>query len=172
MNMDRNKRQKSERNRIGLISKSAIVVESVTYLSLFLCIFLFACSDKRQSVSGTPSAKFEQYYVQGEQLYAKNCSNCHQKNGTGLGLLYPPLDNSDYMQNNFEEVICLLRHGTKGELVVNGNSYNKEMPGIPALTDLEIAEIATFIYNSWSHEHGIVDVSDVSGILATCEQAD
>ena len=34
----------------------------------------------------TSSPKFEQYYVQGEQLYLKNCSNCHQKTGTGLGL--------------------------------------------------------------------------------------
>jgi len=170
--MDLNEGQTSEENRVKLKSYSALVAESVTYLTLFLSFLFFACSDKKQPASGNPSPKFEQYYVQGEQLYAKNCSNCHQKNGTGLGLLYPPLNKSDYMQNNFETVVCLLRHGIKGELVVNGNSFNKEMPGIPALTDLEIAEIATFIYNSWSNEHGIVDVSDVSGILATCEQAD
>jgi mono/diheme cytochrome c family protein len=107
--------------------------------------------------------------VQGEQLYLKNCSNCHQTNGTGLGLLYPPLDKSDFLQNNFEDVICILKNGQKGEILVNGKSFNKEMPGSPSLTDLEIAEIATFVYNSWSNERGIIEVGDVSKILSICD---
>ena len=117
------------------------------------------------------SAKFNQYYVQGERLYLKHCSNCHQVDGSGLGRVYPPLDTSDYMQKNFREVICLMRHGKNGELIVNGESYNQAMPGIPLLTDLEIAEIATYIYNTWSHERGIVEVKDVSQILSQCQQA-
>jgi cytochrome c551 len=107
--------------------------------------------------------------VQGEQLYLKNCSNCHQKNGAGLGLLYPPLNNSDYLRNNFEEVICILKNGKDGEILVNGKSFNKIMPGIPSLTDLEVAEIATYVYNSWDNQRGIIEVADVSGILSRCD---
>lgn len=115
------------------------------------------------------SAKFNQYYVQGEQLYTKYCSNCHQSDGSGLGRLYPPLNTSDYMQQNFTDVICLMRHGKTGELIVNGESFNQPMPGVPSLTDLEIAEIATYIYNSWSHERGIIEVKEASRILAECQ---
>ena len=122
-----------------------------------------------QKKSEPSSPKFKQYFVQGEKLYLQHCSNCHQKNGGGLGLLYPPLDTSDYMQNHLEDVVCLIRNGKNGELIVNGKNYNQAMPGIASLTDLEIAEITTFIYNSWSHESGIVDVTKVSKILSTCD---
>src|SRR5688572_3373175 len=74
-----------------------------------LFITLLSCSKKSESNNKDSSPKFEQYYIQGEQLYIKNCSNCHQKTGTGLGLLYPPLKQSDYLLNNLEQVICLMR---------------------------------------------------------------
>jgi cytochrome c551 len=113
--------------------------------------------------------KFDQYFVQGEQLYIKNCSNCHQKDGTGLGLIYPPINGSDYLLQNRNEVICLMRNGKSGELIVNGKSFNKEMPSMPLLSDLEIAEIATYIYNSWGNDEGLVEVSEVSSVLAQCD---
>ena len=121
------------------------------------------------SACGKNSPKFNQYYVQGEQLYTKHCSNCHQIDGSGLGQLYPPLDTSDYMQKNLHDVLCLMRHGKTGEIRVNGKSFNHAMPGVPSLTDLEIAEIATYIYNTWSHKHGIVEVKEVSRMMTECE---
>lgn len=114
--------------------------------------------------------KFTNYFRQGEQLYVKHCSNCHQINGTGLGRIYPPLKDSDYMLNNFERVICLMRYGMDGELIVNGLDYKQAMPGVPGLTDLEVAEIATYIYNSWGNNRGLVEVKEVSRILNTCNQ--
>jgi mono/diheme cytochrome c family protein len=141
--------------------------ESEAWLCFLLsafCFLLLNCSNKKDS-----SPKFTQYYNQGETLYQKNCSNCHQKNGSGLGLVYPPLDSSDYMEKNFKEVICLIRNGKKGELFVNGKKFNQPMPGIPTLTDLEIAEIATYIYNTWSHQKGMVEVKEVSELLKACQ---
>ena len=131
-----------------------------------LSVILSACHSKPSS-HNTP--KFEQYFIQGEQLYLRHCSNCHQKNGKGLGLIYPPLDTSDYMQNNLEDVLCLMRNGKSGVLIVNGKSFNQPMPGVPTLSDLEIAEIATYVYNSWSHQKGIVDVKIASQILSSCD---
>lgn len=138
-------------------------------IGFILLLTLFSCSTKSDSNRGSSSTKFEQYYIQGEQLYIKNCSNCHQKTGTGLGLVYPPLKQSDFLINNVEQVICLIRNGKKGELIVNGKSYNQPMPAMPSLTDLEIAEIATYIYNSWENELGIIDVQDVSKLLLVCD---
>ena len=117
---------------------------------------------------GQKDPKFQQYFVEGEQQYKKNCSNCHQVNGKGLGLVYPPLAPSDFMDKNFEEVICMMKKGRKGEMIVNGSLYNQPMPGVPALTELEIAEIATYIYNSWGHEKGLIEVKEVSRSLQPC----
>jgi len=131
------------------------------WLVIAFCVVLSACG------KGT-SPKFKQYYVQGEKLYQKHCSNCHHKDGSGLGRLYPPLNTSDYMENNFSDVVCLIRHGKTGEIFVNGLQFNQPMPGIPTLSDLEIAEITTYIYNSWGHERGLVEVKDISAILSDC----
>ncbi|MBT1687692.1 c-type cytochrome [Dawidia soli] len=135
---------------------------------------LSSCSNPKQdgTTGSVPegNTKFKQYYIQGEQLYTRHCSNCHQKNGTGLGLLFPPLNVSDYMEQNQSEVLCLMRHGKQGELVVNGKSFNKAMPPIPSLTDLEIAEIATYIYNTWNHKQGIIDVREATKVLSDCKE--
>ncbi len=76
------------------------------------------------------------------------------------------------MENHFNEVICLMRHGKEGELIVNGKSFNKQMKGVATLTDLEIAEIATYIYNAWGNERGIVEVQLVSKIFLKCDSAE
>lgn len=136
----------------------------------FLALSFISCSRNKGGESSNASdVKFKQYYLQGQTLYITHCSNCHQKNGTGLGRVYPPLDKSDYMNNHFEEVICLMRNGKQGEIIVNDKSYVQGMPANPALTDLEIAEIASYIYNTWEHNRGIIEVKDVSVILSSCK---
>lgn len=118
----------------------------------------------------TRDPKFQQYYVQGQQLYLTHCSNCHQKEGNGLGRIYPPLDSSDFMDNNLNAVICIIKYGKEGSLLVNGIEYNKPMPGNIRLTELEVAEISTYIYNTWSHHRGMIDVKEVTTVLSTCQQ--
>ena len=141
-------------------------IKLVLNTRLLIIALLFPACQSKSSEDTSP--KFQQYYVKGEQLYLQNCSNCHQKDGSGLGLLYPPLDSSDFMQNNLEEVVCLIRNGKDGELLVNGKKYNQAMPAL-GISDLEIAEIATYIYNSWNNRQGLMDVKLVSKILTSCD---
>ena len=141
---------------------------------MLVVIFLSACTSNsgnstESNSNNSSSVKFDQYYVQGEKLYIEHCSNCHQEKGTGLGRLFPPLAVSDYMTNNFDSVVCLMRNGKRGSITVNGIGFNQEMKGIPALSDLEVAEIATYIYNTWQNQRGLVDVKEVSAIMAKCE---
>jgi cytochrome c551 len=139
----------------------------IAFCSIGLVVLLFSCSAKKGEDS---SVKFEQYYVQGQDLYLKHCANCHQPDGAGLGLVFPPLNKSDFMDNNLDQVLCIMKYGLQGEIVVNGSSYNLAMPGVPSLTDLEVAEIATYIYNSWEHKRGIVSVQEATSALEACKK--
>ncbi len=114
--------------------------------------------------------KLQIYYAEGERLYVRHCSNCHQKNGKGLGLVYPPVDVSDFIDQYPDEVVCLIKNGRRGEMTVNGLKYNQPMPGVPLLTELEIAEIATYLNNAWGREKGIFEVQRIGRILAACPE--
>lgn len=129
--------------------------------------FILVASSCTQPMSAE-AIKLRQYYVQGEQLYGKHCSNCHQKSGKGLALVYPPVDSSDYLDAHFDEIVCQMKYGRKGEMTVNGQNFNQPMPGVRSLTALEIAEIATYLYNSWGREKGLVEVVAVTQALDKC----
>ena len=113
--------------------------------------------------------KMEQYVVAGEILYAQYCANCHQADGNGLAELYPPLNASDYLKDNLETLPCIIKNGIQGEVTVNGVTYNQVMPGLGMLTDLEIAEISTFVVNAWENDMGFVGVKDVTEQLNNCQ---
>ncbi|MFC5407950.1 c-type cytochrome [Larkinella bovis] len=128
---------------------------------LVLPLFLqFACQSQSE-------LKQEKYFVEGYQLYTQHCANCHQEDGKGLEALYPPINGSDYLKNK-EKVICLIRYGQNEPIVVNGRPYNRPMPANRQLTDIDIAEITTYIYNKWGDETVITDVKEASKILDTC----
>lgn len=112
--------------------------------------------------------KFNQYMVEGERLYLTHCSNCHQRDGNGLRRVYPPLAGSDYLEKNFRSVICGMKYGIQGEIVVGGVMYNQAMPGVPSLTELELAEIATYLYNSWGAQHGLIETRRIGPLLDSC----
>jgi cytochrome c551 len=137
-----------------------------SFFSGIILVLATSCSGPGKETSDPQ--KYKRYYIKGEQLYAEHCANCHQDDGKGLGQLYPPIANSDFIQSNKNRIGCLIRYGLTGEIIVNGKTYNKEMPAMPALTDLEIAQILTYIFNKWENGDGLTDVKDVSARLNDC----
>jgi mono/diheme cytochrome c family protein len=134
-----------------------------TSLAFFL---VFATTFSCQS---DEEIKRQRYITEGILIYKTNCANCHQTNGQGLAALYPPLAGSDYLANK-NSVICLIRYGQQGPIVVNGKRYNRPMPAQPQLSDLEIAELTTYIYNEWEKETTVTDVKTVTPILDQCRE--
>ncbi|MFP4089739.1 MAG: c-type cytochrome [Cyclobacteriaceae bacterium] len=112
---------------------------------------------------------YEQYMVHGERLYKQQCANCHQEDGSGLGRLIPPLAQSDYMLEDVGRTLCIIRNGMEGEIIVNGQHYKQEMPANEKLTDIEVAQIATYVYNSWGNAQGFIPVREASAYLDACK---
>ncbi|WP_461129617.1 c-type cytochrome [Spirosoma aerophilum] len=113
--------------------------------------------------------KRQRYITEGIFLFKNNCANCHQAKGQGVASLYPPIAGSDYLVNK-KSVICLIRNGQQGPIVVNGKPYNRPMPAQPQLSDLEVAELTTYIYNEWGGETKVTDVKEVTPVLNTCKK--
>ena len=113
--------------------------------------------------------KRERYITEGILVYKNNCANCHQNKGQGLAALYPPIAHSDYLVNK-KSVICLIRYGQQGPIKVNGKAYNRPMPAQPQLSDLEVAELVTYIYNQWGNETKLTSAKDVIPVLKECRK--
>ena len=77
-------------------------------------------SKVKGALSSEDKILFEKYLIQGKDLYKSKCQNCHMGNGKGLRTLIPPLMAADYLQQNQQEVACLIKYGAKQKLTVNG----------------------------------------------------
>jgi mono/diheme cytochrome c family protein len=97
------------------------------------------------------SQKELMYYSNGKKIYTTLCTNCHTEEGAGLGRLIPPLKNSDYLMADLGRTAQIIKFGQRGPIMVNGIAFNQPMPANPKLTNLEIAELITYISNSWGN---------------------
>lgn len=129
---------------------------------------LSVCHPKESSPDYQSRIKMRQYIAQGKVLYRQYCSNCHQDDGSGLGELYPPLLDSDYLAADPGRTICIIKNGQTGEIVVNGRTYNQTMPPNPGLTNLEVAEIATYVFNRFADTTLLLPVKQVDSVLKLC----
>ena len=99
----------------------------------------------------------------GERVYAQNCGACHQANGTGIPGAFPPLAGSDYLLSDPERAIGVLLNGLSGEITVSGQAYNGVMPAVQ-LSDEKVANVLTYILNSWNNNGGEITPQQVSSV--------
>ena len=103
----------------------------------------------------------------GRELFAGTCSVCHQGNGAGLPGVFPPLAKSDYLAADPKRAIDVLLNGLSGKVVVNGTEYNSVMPPMNQLNDDEVANILTYVLNTWDNPGGRILTEDVRKVRAT-----
>lgn len=131
-------------------------------LLLMLFIALISCQSEAE-------LNYVRYYTSGKKLYEANCQNCHSNNGSGLALLYPPLTDTTYLQKNKSQLACIIKYGLKGKIELAGKIYEGEMPAQPKLSDIEIAQIVTYITNSFGNKQGLHDANAVNADLKRCK---
>lgn len=102
----------------------------------------------------------------GKQLFTGTCSVCHQGNGEGLAGVFPPLAKSDYLAADPKRAISVVLHGLSGKVTVNGKDYDSVMPPMSQLNDDEVANILTYVLNSWDNPGGRITKSDVAKVRA------
>lgn len=107
----------------------------------------------------------EQRFEIGSHLFASICAACHQPTGLGRPNMFPPLASSDYLNADKQRAIEIVIHGRQGEVVVNGQTFNNTMPSFP-LTDDDIANVLTYVYNSFGNSGLEVTPQEVKNLRA------
>jgi nitrite reductase (NO-forming) len=63
-------------------------------------------------------------------------------------------------------------NGLSGPVTVNGQDYNSVMPPMSQLADDEVANILTYVRNSWGNAGGTVTADEVAKARAGSERAE
>jgi mono/diheme cytochrome c family protein len=99
----------------------------------------------------------------GASVYGGVCASCHQANGEGLGASFPPLAGNGGFYGTPENHARIIVHGLSGPINVAGKDFNGAMPPQgAALTDYDIAAVATFERTSWGNADGLVTPEQVA----------
>ena len=103
----------------------------------------------------------EQQIKAGEARFTGTCSVCHQSSGRGLPGVFPPLAGSDFLMADKQRSIGIVLNGLTGPVTVNGSAFNSVMPPMSQLNDDELANILTFVRNSWGNSGEAVSADEV-----------
>jgi nitrite reductase (NO-forming) / hydroxylamine reductase len=110
------------------------------------------------------AGSFADVMARGEETYLQNCAACHQPNGQGMTGVFPPLAESDFLARDRKEVLTVALFGLSGPVTVNGVEYNSVMPSQAHLTDRELADVLTYVLNSWGNDYAAVSTDEVAAL--------
>jgi len=125
-----------------------------------------AAVTRATSAASAGKLTLEDQIKAGQQLFTGTCSVCHQANGEGMPGVFPPLAKSSFIAEDPKRPIQILLHGLNGKVTVNGKEYNSVMPPMSQLNDDEVANIVTYVLNSWGNPGGRIEAAEVAKVRA------
>jgi mono/diheme cytochrome c family protein len=103
----------------------------------------------------------------GKEVYERYCIVCHMANGQGVPSAFPPLTQTDYVNQDTDRLIGIVLNGLTGEIEVNGVVYNGVMtPHKDLLNDQEVADVLTYVRSSFGNDAPAVTAEQVAAIRA------
>lgn len=109
-------------------------------------------------------------YIQGEQLYLKQCAHCHMDDGSGLERVIPALRESRLLREAGADLACLVRKGTQDSLLIDGQWLYGDMPPNDKLNATEITNLLNFLRHTWGKGAKALHVHEIEESLKRCDQ--
>lgn len=127
----------------------------MTSLKPFALCFLAAAA-----VAAPDAASLER----GKAVYSRTCIACHQPTGMGLPPVFPPLAGSEWVAKDASIAVRNIINGMQGPITVKGVTYNSMMPPVAGLSDKDIADVVTYVNNTWGNAGPSVTEDEVKAI--------
>ena len=142
-----------------LIEMKGILSSGILTLSI-ITFFVFATQP-------SPKDSIER----GKKVYGDYCIACHQADGSGVPKMNPPLINTSYVTGDKRRLVSIVLNGLKGgEVEIDGNTYDSPMTPHDFLNDQQIADVLTYIRNSFGNKASAVSADEVKAIRSTIKK--
>lgn len=102
----------------------------------------------------------------GQKVYAENCLSCHQVDGLGVPNMNPPLVKTEYVSGDKVRLIKIVLNGFSENVEINDNTYSNNMPAHDYMTDQQIADVLTYVRNSFGNKATYVTAAQVKAVRA------
>lgn len=103
-------------------------------------------------------------HERGLTVYNKTCIACHGPEGKGVPGAFPPLDGAPIPVGEPSIPIRIIIHGLQGPLEVAGQKTNVPMAALAELSDAEVADVLTYVRQTWSNDAPPVSAETVKDV--------
>jgi mono/diheme cytochrome c family protein len=142
--------------------------KSIVILFLFVPVsFLFLNKSKDFAEKDVEiKSSYQKSSLPGEKVYKQYCISCHQADGGGVPNMNPPLINTTYVLGDKEHLIKILLKGLNENIEIDGETFTNPMPALNILKDQEIADVLTYVRNSFGNKASAVTAAEVKAVRA------
>jgi len=103
--------------------------------------------------------------TRGKQVYHDQCLACHMADGLGVQGMNPPLVKTKFVLGDKVTLVKIVLNGMTG-IEVEGDDYHGVMAPHADLTDQQIADVLTYVRNSFGNKAKAVTAAEVKAIRA------
>jgi mono/diheme cytochrome c family protein len=102
----------------------------------------------------------------GKKLYDLYCMSCHMPDGTGVPRLNPPLAKTSWVLGDKKRIINVVLKGLDEPVEIDGETYQNVMAPHDFMTDQEVADVLTYVRNSFGNKASPVTPAEVKTVRA------
>jgi mono/diheme cytochrome c family protein len=102
----------------------------------------------------------------GQAVYSRTCIACHQPTGKGLAPVFPSIAGVPIVNGDATLPIKFILHGLMGPITVDGVTYNSMMPPVAGVSDQEVADVLTYVRQSFGNKSNPVTADQVKAVRA------
>jgi len=135
---------------------------TLTGILFLFSVLLMALTKTGSSNQNKLAASIER----GKKVYAERCLTCHQADGGGVQNMNPPLTKTKWVLGDKIQLIQIVLKGLSTGVEIDGDSYHNVMASHADLTDLQIADVLTYVRNSFGNKAKTVTEAEVRSVRA------
>jgi mono/diheme cytochrome c family protein len=144
------------------LKKSIVILFLVLPVSVLFFTKSIDSADKDFAAKST----YQRSSLPGEKVYKQYCISCHQADGGGVPNMNPPLINTTYVLGDKERLIKIVLKGLNENIEIDGETFTNPMPALSILKDQQIADVLTYVRNSFGNKASAVSASEVKAVRA------
>ncbi|WPV01500.1 cytochrome c [Mucilaginibacter sp. cycad4] len=137
------------------------------FITLFTSIASQAQTRHKKPAARKAAAGFKKSMANGQALFTQYCVACHQADGLGVPHMNPPLVNTTYVLGDKSKLIKVILNGFDEDVEINGETYSNTMAAHDFMKDREIADVLTYVRNSFGNKASAVTIAQVKATRAT-----